>query len=291
MKQLAEYGPIAIFVAVYFMTGKNIYTATTALMISYSIGMVLIWLKEKTLSRTHQALWAFLIIFGGLTLYLQDDRFIMWKPTIANWAIGAAFLGSQYFAKQSLIQKMFGESVKLSDTKWKTLNWMWVAFFFVSGLANIYVAYNFPQDFWVKFKFVGLIGFTILFSILQGIWLYKNGELIEDDDASNPNDKLSEKSDMTNSQTPTTRLAKIQNRLQERFPNAQIHLEDESHLHAGHAGAQDGRGHFRLQMIAAEFTDLSRLKRHQLVYATLGDLMQSDIHALAIDAKTSEELF
>ncbi len=66
-------------------------------------------------------------------------------------------------------------------------------------------------------------------------------------------------------------------------------VEDESHRHAGHAGARDGRGHFRVRIVSAAFRGQAALARHRAVYAALGDLMQTDIHALAIDARAPEE--
>ncbi|HSS07952.1 MAG TPA: BolA family protein [Rhodanobacteraceae bacterium] len=71
-------------------------------------------------------------------------------------------------------------------------------------------------------------------------------------------------------------------------PNA-LDIEDESHRHAGHAGARDGRGHFRVRIVSAAFEGQSAIARHRAVYAALGDLMQTDIHALAIEARTPEE--
>ena len=81
------------------------------------------------------------------------------------------------------------------------------------------------------------------------------------------------------------RMARIRAALLARFPDADIELVDESHLHAGHAGAASGRGHFRLRMRAADLAGLGALARHRAVYAALGELMQTDIHALAIDAQ------
>ena len=66
-------------------------------------------------------------------------------------------------------------------------------------------------------------------------------------------------------------------------------VKDQSHLHTGHTGAKDGRGHFDVTIVAAEFADKSRLERHRMVYDALGDLMETDIHALRIKALTSEE--
>ena len=83
----------------------------------------------------------------------------------------------------------------------------------------------------------------------------------------------------------TTRDERIRESLQRAFPDAQLALEDESHLHAGHAGAATGRGHFRLRIVSAAFQGLSPIARHRAVYAALGELMQTDIHALSIDAR------
>ena len=71
---------------------------------------------------------------------------------------------------------------------------------------------------------------------------------------------------------------------------AQLELIDESHKHVGHEGARDGRGHFRVRIVAAQFEGRAPLARHRLIYAALGDLMQTDIHALAIDARAPHEV-
>lgn len=87
----------------------------------------------------------------------------------------------------------------------------------------------------------------------------------------------------------TGRVERIRARLQQLAPS-ELAIDDESHQHVGHAGARDGRGHFRVRIIAAAFSGESLLARHRRVYAALGDLMQTDIHALALDARAPEEL-
>jgi len=154
-------------------------------------------------------------------------------------------------------------------------------------LLNVYVIYNYSTDFWVKFKVFGLIGATFVFSLLQGIWLMKNGEFIEQETEDNTLDEITK----AETKSMSTREEKIIQLLTDAIPNASIDLENESHLHAGHAGAQDGRGHFRLKIISDEFAGKRSIQRHQLIYKILGDMMQTDIHALAIDAKTSQEIF
>jgi len=86
-----------------------------------------------------------------------------------------------------------------------------------------------------------------------------------------------------------TRAERIVQALRSKLQPKDVALIDDSHLHAGHAGARDGRGHFRVRIVAQQFAGLRSLQRHQLVYRSLGELMQTDIHALSIEALTPEE--
>lgn len=85
------------------------------------------------------------------------------------------------------------------------------------------------------------------------------------------------------------RVRMIRERLQNAMTVEQLEVEDESHLHAGHAGARDGRGHFRVRVVSEAFADKSPLQRHRLVYDAMGDAMETDIHALSIQAMTPQE--
>lgn len=84
------------------------------------------------------------------------------------------------------------------------------------------------------------------------------------------------------------RLARIRAALETLAPQ-QLELVDESHRHAGHEGARDGRGHFRVRIVSDRFAGKAPLARHRLVYAAVGDLMNTDIHALAIEARAPDE--
>ncbi|MCE2868365.1 MAG: BolA family protein [Gammaproteobacteria bacterium] len=68
-----------------------------------------------------------------------------------------------------------------------------------------------------------------------------------------------------------------------------LDIRDDSHKHAGHAGARDGRGHFSVHLVSARFEGLPPLRRHRMVYDALGQLMETDIHAVAIQARTPAE--
>ena len=85
------------------------------------------------------------------------------------------------------------------------------------------------------------------------------------------------------------RLERIRACLQQSLQPLQLEVEDESHRHAGHEGARDGRGHFRVRVVAAEFSGMPLIRRHQRVYAALGDMMRTDIHALALETRAPGE--
>lgn len=86
------------------------------------------------------------------------------------------------------------------------------------------------------------------------------------------------------------RVERIREQLLDALEPELLEIEDESHLHAGHAGARDGRGHFRVTVVSEAFTGLSRIARHRLVYGAVGALMETDIHALTIQAFAPGEI-
>lgn len=88
----------------------------------------------------------------------------------------------------------------------------------------------------------------------------------------------------------TTRPERIRERLVLAFQPDSLEIADDSHLHAGHAGARDGRGHFRVYIVSNRFDNMRPLQRHQSVYQALGDMMETDIHALSISAFTPAEI-
>lgn len=86
------------------------------------------------------------------------------------------------------------------------------------------------------------------------------------------------------------RIARMREVLTVAFAPAQLDIADDSHKHAGHAGARDGRGHFRVRIVAEAFRGLAQVKRHQRVYAALGEMMRTDIHALALETRAPDEI-
>lgn len=188
LKFFYDFLPVIIFFAVYKITG-NIYDATLAIIIATGIQVSLQWLKHKKLENTHKINLGLILVLGGMTLFFQDDTFIKWKPTIINWLFGIVLIGSQFIGEKNIIQRMLDKSIKLPPSVWVRLNLMWAAFFFVSGLLNIYVAFFYglelmPEertDMWVNFKLYGLLGLTFLFIIIQTLYLQRH--IIEDEES------------------------------------------------------------------------------------------------------------
>ena len=106
------------------------------------------------------------LVFGGLTLWLQDDTFIKMKPTIVNSLFGAVLLGGLFFGK-SLIGYVLDSVFNLTEAGWRKLTFRWGVFFFVLAVLNEIVWRTQTTDFWVSFKVFGILPLTVLFTLTQ----------------------------------------------------------------------------------------------------------------------------
>ena len=169
MQFLTEYIPIIIFIIAYFNGG--IFFATKALMVAMPIGFLMQWIVTKKINKIYLGSTLLVIVLGAATIFFKNPTFLYWKPTVLNWLIALVFLGSQFIGEEPIIKRMLKQAAVLKKNQWNKLNLMWVLFFLFSGTINIYVAYNYPEEFWVKFKLIGLLGITLIFIIIQSIWL------------------------------------------------------------------------------------------------------------------------
>jgi len=115
-----------------------------------------------------------IVVFGGLTLYLQDEMFIKWKPTVINWLFGFAFLASQIFGERTFIECMMSTNLTLPQLVWRRLNLSWAVFFIVLGGVNLFVLYTYDTETWVSFKLFGMLGLTFVFVLLQSVYLSRH---------------------------------------------------------------------------------------------------------------------
>ena len=179
MQQLLDYIAILAFVVVYFVT-KDIFLATGVLMVGVTLQLVAYWLLKKPIGNELKlTFWASMVL-GGMTLVLRDETFIQWKPSIVNWLLAAALIIAHLWRRVFLIEKMLGHVLALPDQAWFNLTYGWAAGFVLAGVVNLYVAYNFSMDTWVTFKFVGLMGLSIVYLIATFSYLGIKGWLNEE---------------------------------------------------------------------------------------------------------------
>jgi len=175
MQALIEFWPVAAFFIAYKASGDDFHTAVIVIMIAMVIHVAVTWAVRRTVTRMTLVSAAMVEVLGAISLLLRNQLVFMWKPTILNWLFAAIFLGSHHIGDKPIIQRLMGSiaggQLSLTDRDWRVLNLMWVAFFFVSGAANIYVAYSFPENVWVNFKLFGLLGLTVVFIVIQAAWL------------------------------------------------------------------------------------------------------------------------
>jgi len=169
MKMFFDFFPVLLFFITYKM--YDIYTATAVLIVACAIQTFGHRIIKGRFENSHLITLILVALFGGLTLVLQDEVFIKWKPTVINWLFAIVFIGSQYIGKKSVIERMMGANIVLPSTVWTKLNLAWALFFTVLGALNLYVAFSFDTDTWVNFKLFGLMGLTFIFIIAQSFYL------------------------------------------------------------------------------------------------------------------------
>lgn len=135
MKLLYDFFPIVLFFLTYKAAG--IYAATVVAILAALAQVAHFWWKKRRFETMHLVSLGLIVVLGGLTLILRDKAFIMWKPTLVNWAFAAAFVGTALFTQKPLIQRILGSQLALPDTIWKRLNFLWIGFFLLSGASNI----------------------------------------------------------------------------------------------------------------------------------------------------------
>lgn len=186
MKQFSHFLPVVAFVAVFYLA--DIYYATAALMAAVTVQVAVVWwLKRKVEHQLKITFWIALTL-GGLTLTLQDQTFIQWKPTVVYWIFAVAFVGSQYIGERNLLQRVLGAQLELRARIWRNLNLGWAVGFLLAGILNIWVAYNFSITVWVNFKLIGGIGLTLFYVVLTFAYLVWGGHLKEEDLVAKPPD-------------------------------------------------------------------------------------------------------
>lgn len=176
MKFLFDFFPVLLFFIAYKASGGDMFLATAVIIGASTLQVGLYWLKHRRFQTMHLVTLGLVVVFGGLTLALQDEQFIKWKVSVVNWLFGVVFLGSQFVGRKNLVERMMSSAVSVQKPVWTRLNMSWVVFFVSMGFLNWYVMANFSDDVWVDFKFYGMLGLTFVFVIGQAFYLGRHIE-------------------------------------------------------------------------------------------------------------------
>ncbi|MBU0951533.1 MAG: septation protein A [Elusimicrobia bacterium] len=169
MKMFFEFFPIILFFTVFKF--KGIYAATAVAIGAGFIQLIYVYLKKRKIEPMLLISVLVLTVFGGFTIFLHNEMFIKWKPTIVYWIFAVVLGTAQIAFKKNLIKLMLQEHLIVPEKVWVRLNISWIVFFTAVGALNLYVMSNFSTSAWVNFKLFGLMGCMFIFIIGQSIFL------------------------------------------------------------------------------------------------------------------------
>ncbi|MGI9350529.1 MAG: septation protein A [Rhizobiaceae bacterium] len=198
LKLALEMGPLIVFflantygeelavqIPVLADLGGKIFIGTAFFMVAMVISLTLTWMLERRIALMPLVTGVMVMVFGGLTLYLQDETFIKVKPTIVNILFGATILGILFFFKKPVMKILFDGPFRLDDEGWAKLSFRWGCYFLFLALVNEIVWRNFSNDFWVNFKVWGTMPMTMIFMAFQYPVMVKHA--LPDEDESDGN--------------------------------------------------------------------------------------------------------
>ncbi len=168
MRFLIDFFPILLFVAAYKL--HDIYTATAVLMAATLVQTGIIYAIDRKLQTLQKVTLVLVIVFGVLTLVLQDERFIKWKPTVLYASMAIVLAAALWIWKKNFLQILLGSQLSLPDAVWARLTLIWIAYFLFMAGINAYVAAYYTTEAWVNFKLWGYV-FPVIFIVGQGLYI------------------------------------------------------------------------------------------------------------------------
>jgi len=179
MKFLFDIFPVILFFIAFKVF--DIYVATAVAMAATAVQIAWVWMRRRKVDNMLWVSLAVIMVFGGATLFLQDEVFIKWKPTVLYWLFATVLAVADLAFGKNLIRAMMEHQVSLPGPVWSRLNLSWIAFFALMGVLNLYVAFSFSTDTWVNFKLFGGMGLMLVFVVLQALMLSRHiDEKVED---------------------------------------------------------------------------------------------------------------
>jgi intracellular septation protein len=170
-KQITELGPLVAFVGAYFWGG--LYAATAVTIAATALGLLVTYVISRKIPRIAAFTLVLLVVFGGMTLYLNDPKYFKLKVTAINLIFALVIFGGMFF-NRIFLKDLLGEAMALKPAAWRTLSIRWGLFFVVVAVANEIVWRNMAETTWVLFKFPGLLVATALFAVANAPYMMKN---------------------------------------------------------------------------------------------------------------------
>ena len=164
IKLIVDIGPLAVFFIFY--TRSDLQSAILPFMIATVIAVIFWYIVEKKIPIMPTVGAIIILVFGGLTLYFNNDVFFKMKPTIIN-ILFAGILFAGNLMNKSLLKLLLGETLKLQDAGWSILTTRWISFFIVLAILNEIIWRTQSTDIWVNFKVFGILPLTFIFTLVQ----------------------------------------------------------------------------------------------------------------------------
>lgn len=174
MQWLNHYLGFAVSGGSVGLTEAPVLLATVVVVAATLLQIVVLKALRKPVDKMLWAGLVVVVVLGGLTLWFHDETFIKWKPTVIYWLMSCGFLVSEILLNKKMLKQMMGGEIHAPDGVWRQLGWAWVFFFAGMGVLNLWVAYTFPTETWVSFKMWGSLGFTLAFTVAQGLYLSRH---------------------------------------------------------------------------------------------------------------------
>jgi len=166
-----DFGPLLLFLIAYELFG--LYAATATVMAAATVALGIGYWIDREIRPVPLATAVLLTIFGGLTLYLQNEIFIKIKPTIIYTLLGMLLVGGEIF-NRSVAKYVLGMAVSLDDAGWRGITWRFGGFFFGMAILNELIWRNFSTNVWAPYHTLGAIALTFLFGLCQAPFLLKH---------------------------------------------------------------------------------------------------------------------
>ena len=163
-KLLIDIGPLAVFFVFY--TRGDLKAAILPFMIATIIAVLFSYILEKKIPIMPTVGAAIILIFGGLTIYFDNETFFKMKPTIINLLFAGILYGGIILNK-SLLRYLLGAALKLQDRGWDILTKRWIGFFIALAILNEIIWRTQTTDIWVNFKVFGILPITFIFTLTQ----------------------------------------------------------------------------------------------------------------------------